>query len=54
MYKVEKQVLENVVGVLDILSGEKPLVKTQNTLSIIKKAKKLSKLIKDNYLDVKT
>lgn len=53
MYKVEKQVLDDVVKILD--GFNKPVTsKTLNKrIALHKKAAKLSQLIKDNYTDVK-
>jgi hypothetical protein len=51
MYKIDRKTLEEVVRILDEATGKRPLV--GSTLNFINRATKLSKTIKDNFIEIK-
>lgn len=53
MYKVEKQILDDVIKVLDGFTKPVRAKNLKARLALEKKAAKLSQLIKDNYTSVR-
>ena len=53
MYKVDLKTLEEITKTLDVLTSEVTSSNVSEFQKTIKKAQKLSQIIKDNYTEVK-